>query len=188
MCASISSKRWCFGARRRRRRWLFPRTPSPSPARAPSDAMPCSRLPARVDQDDPARRLGAARVKVVPLGCAVARRVQPIAHGLHAVIPESRCLHCCLLAKRGHKYRLSAVTVTHYHRVMGGTPFRDLAEQRAGPRPRATRSRPRQCALLSQAPPTHPRHVRPDAGAYRASTATRRRSRRRSPGAPRRQH
>ena len=188
MGASISSQRWCFGAQTRRRRWLSPRTPSPSPARAPADWAPCSRLPARVDQDDPARRLGAARVKVVPLGCAVARRVQPIAHGLHAVIPESRCLHCCLLAKRGHKYRLSAVTVTHYHRVMGGTPFRDLAEQRAGPRPRATRSRPRQCALLSQAPPTRPRHVRPDVGAYRASTATRRGSRRRSPGAPRRRH
>ena len=77
-----------------------------------------------------------ARVKVVPHGCAVARRVAPVAHGLHAVIPESRCLHCRLLAKRGHKYRLSAVTVTHYHRVMGDTPFRDLAEQRAGPRPR----------------------------------------------------
>ena len=187
MGASISSQRWCFGAQTRRRRWLSPRTPSPSPARAPADWAPCSRLPARVDQDDPARRLGAARVKVVPLGCAVSRRVQPIAHGLHAVIPESRCLHCCLLAKRGHKYRLSAVTVTHYHRVMGDTPLRDLTEQRAG-HARATRPQPRQCALLSQAPPTRPRHVRPDAGAYRASTATRRRSRRRSPGAPRRQH
>ena len=58
----------------------------------------------------------------------------------------------------------------------------------AGPRPRATRPRPRQCALLSQGPPTRPRHVRPDVGAYRASTATRRGLRQHLPGAPRRQH
>ena len=45
-----------------------------------------------------------------------------------------------------------------------------------------------ECAHLSQAPPTRPRHVRPDVGAYRASTETRRGSRRRSPGAPHRQH
>jgi len=55
---------------------------------------------------------------------------------------------------------------------MGNTPFRDLAEQRAEPRPRATRPRPRQCALLSQGPPTRPRHARPTVGASpRASIA-----------------
>ena len=188
MGASISSKRWCCGAQTRRRRWLFPRTPSPSPARAPADWAPCSQLPARVDQDDPHARLDAARVKVVPHGCAVARHVAPVAHGLHAVIPESRCLHCRLLAKRGHRHWPSVVTVTHYHRVMGNTPFRDLAEQRAEPRPRATRPRPRQCALLSQAPPTHPRHVRPDAGAYHVSTARHRGLRQHLPEAPRRPH
>ena len=63
----------------------------------------------------------AARVKVIPHGCVVALRVQPVAHGLHAVIPESRCMHCRLLAKRGHKYRLSVAMATHYHRVTGDT-------------------------------------------------------------------
>ena len=37
-CASISSKRCCFGDVMRRRRWLFPKTRSPSPTRAPADA------------------------------------------------------------------------------------------------------------------------------------------------------
>ena len=54
---------------------------------------------------------------------------------------------------------------------------------------RASRPPPRgKRGCLSQAPPTRPCHARPDVGAYRASTATRRGSRQRSPRAPRRQH
>ena len=130
----------------------------------------------------------AARVKVIPHGCVVARRVQPVAHGLHAVIPESRCLHCRLLAKRGHKYRLSVAMATHYHRVTGDTLHTRTAPTAKPSHARAPRPRPRQCALLSQGSPTRPRHVRPDVGACHASTTPHRGSQRRSPGVPHRQH
>lgn len=43
-------------------------------------------------------------------------------------------------------------------------------------------------SCLTRSLPTRPHRTPPDAGAYRVSTATRRGSRRRSPGAPRRPH
>ena len=104
----------------------------------------------QITESTPAQPHDSALVELLPHVCSLARRVQPVAHGLNAVIPESCSLHCYLLENHSHEYWLFVVMATPYH---SGDRRHDShshsTDSKDGPRSRATRPLPRQSSPAS---------------------------------------
>ena len=104
----------------------------------------------QITESTPAQPHDSALVELLPHVRSLARRVQPVAHGLNAVIPESCSLHCYLLENHSHEYWLFVVMATPYH---SGDRRHDShshsTDSKDGPRSRATRPLPRQSSPAS---------------------------------------